>query len=154
MKKIFLSSLLLLFSQCKDDGLARYIDFYNNSDKPICYYMPWEDGVFYPDTILPNIIPMPYKPFPFNKYSNANFGNPGPNENTLFAMFPTDTMSIFFFDPDTLAKYEWETIRQDYKILVRYDLSHNDLKALDWRIYYPPTEKMKNMKMYPLYHIR
>lgn len=152
MTRLFLfSSLLLLFFQCKDDGLARYIDFYNNSDKPICCYMPWQDGVFYPDTLLPDITPTPYKPYPFNKRWSVNFGSPGPNENQLFAMFPTDMMSIFFFDPDTLAKYEWATIRQEYKILVRYDLSHNDLKKLNWCIYYPPTEAMKEMKMYPPY---
>jgi len=151
MTRLFLSGLLLLFSQCKDDGLARYIDFYNNSGKPVCCYMPWEDGVFYPDTLLPNITPTSYKPFPFKERWSVNFGNPGPNENQLFAKFPTDTMSIFFFDPDTLAKYEWATIREEYKILVRYDLSHNDLRKLDWRIYYPPTEAMKDIKMYPPY---
>jgi hypothetical protein len=149
MKKFFLfSSLLLLFFQCRDDGLARYIDFYNNSGKPVCYYMPWKYGTFYPDTILPEKNPEPYK---FNKEWHFNFGNPGMNENQLFATFPTDTLSVFFFDPDTLAKYEWETIRKEYKVLVRYDFSHADLKRLEWRIYYPPTEAMKDIKMYPPY---
>jgi hypothetical protein len=145
MTKIFLfSSLLLLFSQCKlgYDG-GRYMDFYNNSGKPICYSMLWEFGILYPDTILPEKNPNPYK---FDKERHFSLAY---NENDLFAKFPTDTMSIFFFDPDTLAKYEWETIREEYKILVRYDLSHNDLRKLNWRIYYPPTEAMKDMKMYP-----
>jgi hypothetical protein len=117
----------------------------------VCCYIPWEDGVFYPDTLLPDIIPKSYKPYPFNKRWSVNFGNPGPNENQLFAKFPTDTMSIFFFDPDTLAKYDWQIIREEYKILVRYDFSQNDLKLLKWCIYYPPTEAMKDMKMYPPY---
>jgi len=149
MTKIFLfSSLLLLFSQCSNSDLSRSFSLYNNSDNPISYYMPWKNGIFYPDTILPENNPNPHK---FNKEYHFSFGEGNFHENALFAMFPTDTMSIFFFDPDTLAKYEWETIRQEYKILVRYDLSHNDLKKLNWRIYYPPTEEMKDMKMYPSY---
>lgn len=146
MKKIFLfSSLLLLFSQCCNDNLSRSLSFYNNSDSPICYYMPWKHGIFYPDTILPEKNPSPYQ---FNKEFHFSFGEGNFNENTLFAMFPTDTMSIFIFDPNTLAKYDWAIIRDKYKILIRYDLSHQDLKMLDWRIYYPPTEAMKDMKMY------
>lgn len=149
MKKIFLfSNLFLLFSQCGNDGLARYIDFYNNSGNPVCFYMPWERGIYYPDTVLPEKNPEPYK---FDERWSFNFGNPGMNENQLFATFPTDTLSVFFFDPDVLSTYEWEIIRREYKILVRYDFSHEDLKKLDWRIDYPPTEKMKNMKMYPPY---
>ena len=149
MKKIFLfSALLLLFSQCRYDNLSRYFDFYNNSGKPVCYEMPWIHNVFYPDTILPKKNPNPWQ---FDKRYSYHFGDLGYTEDDLFAMFPTDTLSIFFFDPDTLAKYDWETIRQEYKILVRYDFSHNDLKNLNWRIDYPPTEAMENMKMYPPY---
>ena len=147
MKKIFLfSSLLLLFSQCRDDGLSRSFGLYNNSGSPISFYMPWRHDIFYPDTILPEKNPNPHT---FNERMIFSFGEGRFHENALFAMFPTDTMSIFFFDPDTLAKYDWEIIRQEYKILVRYDLSHNDLRKLNWNIYYPPTEAMKDMKMFP-----
>jgi hypothetical protein len=151
MKRFFLFSSLLLLFQCKNDDLARYIDLYNNSGSPISYYLPWEDSVFYPDTTLPDITSTLYKPYMFKKQWSVNFGSPGPNENQLFAMFPTDTLSIFFFDPDTLLKYDWRIIREEYKILVRYDLSHSDLKKLNWRIDYPPTEAMKDVKMYPPY---
>ena len=61
------------------------------------------------------------------------------------------SLNYFLFYPDTLAKYDWETIRKDYKILIRYDLSRQDLKKLDWCFYYPPTEEMKGMKMFPPY---
>lgn len=110
--------------------------------------MPWVYDIFYPDTTLPEKNPIPHK---FNKEYHFSFGEGNVHENTLFALFPTDTMSVFFFDPDTLEKYEWEIIRKDYKILVRYDLSHPDLKLLKWCIFYPPTETMKKMKMYPPY---
>lgn len=65
--------------------------------------------------------------------------------------YASDTMSLFILSCDTLAKYSWDQIREDYNILVRYDLSLKDLYKLDFRIVYPPNETMKNMKMYPPY---
>ena len=38
----------------------------------------------------------------------------------------------------------WETVREDYIILQRYDLSIAELEKLNWTIYYPPTEAMKD----------
>jgi len=87
----------------------------------------------------------------FDKISFYRFGERSIHENMIFALLPTDTMSIFFFDPDTLAKYDWSIIREEYKILVRYDLSHDNLRELKWCVCYPPTEAMQNMKMYPPY---
>jgi hypothetical protein len=57
---------------------------------------------------------------------------------------------------DTLNKYPWETIRQEYNILVRYDLSLQDMNMLrnrngDTEIQYPPDSRMRDMKMYPPY---
>ena len=45
----------------------------------------------------------------------------------------------------------WETVREDYIILQRYDLSIAELEKLNWTIYYPPTEAMKDFYMYPPY---
>ena len=148
MKKIFLfSCIILLFSQCiwNLEGNGRYLDFYNKSGNPICYILPWVEDIYYPDTTLPKKYPH------LNKVSEV-WGTRDPfTEDYILSLFPADTLSIFFFDPDTLAKYDWETIRKDYKILIRYDLSRQDLKKLDWHFYYPPTEEMKGMKMFPPY---
>ncbi|WP_291529405.1 hypothetical protein [Bacteroides sp. UBA939] len=70
---------------------------------------------------------------------------------------PKDTLSIYIFSQDTVNKYSWSEIQSDYKVLRRYDLSIGDIHALYNEydipdIPYPPTEKMKNMKMYPPYH--
>jgi hypothetical protein len=156
MKKIllilFCGAAGILLSQCSflwsNDGLSRDIWFYNNSGKAVCYYMPWTKGVLYPDTILPVENPNPWK---FEKNYSYNFGEMGYTENDFFSFLKTDTMSVFFFDPDTLTAYNWETISNDYKILVRYDFSHEDLKRLKWKVTYPPTEAMKDIKMYPPY---
>lgn len=147
MRIVIIGALALLLTGCVSDDLSRGFSLYNNSDSPISYCMPWRNGVFYPDTLLPENNPHPHT---FNKEYHFSFGEGRFHENALFETFPTDTMSIFFFDPDTLEKYDWATIREEYKVLVRYDLSHNDLKKLNWCIVFPPTKEMKDIKMYPM----
>ncbi|MDR3244939.1 MAG: hypothetical protein LBT50_00720 [Prevotellaceae bacterium] len=75
---------------------------------------------------------------------------------SLIDKIPSDTLSIYYFHPDTLNKYSWKEIQQGYKVLRRYDLSIEDIHSLKNEydvpeIPYPPTEAMKNMKMYPPY---
>ena len=60
-------------------------------------------------------------------------------------------MSVFIFDSEVLENIEWKEIRDNYMILKRYDLSLEDLQKLDFTLYYPPTEEMKDIKMYPPY---
>lgn len=57
----------------------------------------------------------------------------------------------FFLDKDVVDNVPWETVREDYMILQRYDLSIADLEKLNWTIYYQPTEAMKDIYMYPPY---
>ena len=60
-----------------------------------------------------------------------------------------DTMSVFVFHSDTLAKYSWEEVRKGYKVLARYDLSLEDLERLNFELSYPPDNRMQGIKMYP-----
>ena len=111
---------------------AIYID--NNSNHEIRFYF---DGLIrahnYPDTILPTSIP-PMVPIEagkrFYQYSSISW------EKT-FLEFPSDTLSLYVFHPDTLDKYEWSVIREQYKVLKRYDLSIQDLQNSDFIISYP-----------------
>lgn len=64
---------------------------------------------------------------------------------------PSDTLSMFVFHTDTLEANLWETIIDEYKVLKRYDLSIEDIQLLNYDIPYPPTERMKDMQMYPPY---
>lgn len=108
----------------------------------------WE-GNAYPDTTLTfgrNCVEYPIKP---NGMTYEVFYDRTIEE--WFLILPKDTMSVYFFNYDTLQHYSWETIRREYKILQRYDLSIEDLHLLDDNIVYPPSEAMKNMKMYPPY---
>ena len=45
----------------------------------------------------------------------------------------------------------WADIRKDNDYIVRYDLTYYDLLELDLTIPFPPTEDMRDMKMWPPY---
>jgi hypothetical protein len=148
LKAIIVIIIIMAFS-CEDKLFPRIsIGIINNSVHDIQYlttiYEP--DGLIYPDTILPLNIRPPFRLSKAGKSSYMDFNMTGKD---LFSEVPSDTLSIFIFHPDTIALYDWETIRAEYNVLVRYDLSFEDLERLDWNVYYPPNEKMEGTKMYP-----
>lgn len=51
---------------------------------------------------------------------------------------------VFFLDKDTITKYGWDRVRDDYMILKRYDVDEDYLrrKEINWTIVYDdPKEK-------------
>ena len=50
---------------------------------------------------------------------------------------PADTISIILFNPDTIAHYGWETIRNQHKVLKRWDVDAAYLEARNWTLTYP-----------------
>src|SRR5690554_3993326 len=114
-------SLFLLCSyKCnKEDVSPGYIN--NLSDRTILASLSnnYPTDPIYPDTILPlqqtttvgHINPMERKAI---LHRNRSW-------KKIYA--DIDTMSFYLFDLDTLEKYPWETIREQYKILKRYNLS-------------------------------
>ncbi len=137
--------------QCERFVRKRYpLTLKNNAPHPIRYYLSLDypaDAPVYPDTTLPD---------DRNLYQRKV--NPGEEFDMyeyfatwdkLIADLPGDTLSIFIFHVDTLAKYPWEQVRRQYKILKRYDLGAEDARRLGSRITYPPDASMKGVKMYP-----
>jgi len=61
----------------------------------------------------------------------------------------SDTMFVYVFDAMVIRHRPWEVIARDYLVLQRYDLTLEDLQRLNWRITFPPDERMRNVKMYP-----
>lgn len=120
----------------------------NNSTHEIAFYFAvgGEDGILYPDTTLSAELS---PPFPIARADAIGYRDFGFSEEELFEGIPSDTLSVYIFHPDTLSKYDWDTVIDNYKILKRYDLSFGDLKRLDWQVYYPPNDKMDGVKMYP-----
>lgn len=153
------SILLMLFTflGCKElleQDTPIYFD--NQSNKIIQLYIPLVgmDGVVYPDTTLKiQKMNIGYNTLPGQR---AYAGISNISIEKWISSFSKDTVSIFIFSKDTLDKYPWENIQQDYKILQRYDFSAEDIKSLYNKddipvIPYPPTEAMRCMKMYPPY---
>jgi hypothetical protein len=150
---------ITLFGGCCKWLQSRYsLQINNNSGNNICcyFYLVWEggnEGVVYPDTIIS---------FDKKDLICINSGEKIRTSRALvpiiewISTLPGDTLSVYFLSSDTLSKYSWEDVQQKYKILQRYDLSAEDIQILYGKndvpeIPYPPTEAMKEMKMYPPY---
>jgi hypothetical protein len=140
--------VLTMSFSCEDKLFPRIsIGVINDSDHDIQYlttiYEP--EGLIYPDTILPITLS---PPFSLSKSKNSSYLDFNMTGKDLFSGIPSDTLSMYIFHTDTLALQDWETITADYNVLVRYDLSFEDLERLDWKVFYPPNEKMEGVKMF------
>ncbi|MCH7396767.1 hypothetical protein MM236_02155 [Belliella sp. DSM 107340] len=148
ISRMFVIVMFFLMSSCEDLFPRISIGTINDSNHDIQYfttiYKP--EGLIYPDTILPLRLSPPFSVSKSKSSSYLDFNMTG---RDLFSGIPSDTLSVFIFHPDTLALYDWGTIRSDYKILVRYDLSYQDLERLDWKVYYPPNDQIDGIKMFP-----
>ena len=120
----------------------------NNSPRLIAGYaaIANSDTPTYPDVTLPLS----------NKYlENVSSGRVATiyegslSWDRMFQLLPSDTLSLFVFSGDSLSRYPWQEIRNRYNILARYDMSLQDLKALDFKVPYPPDQRMQNMKIFP-----
>lgn len=54
----------------------------------------------------------------------------------LFKSLSRDILAVFIFSADTLTRYNWEQVRNHYRILKRYDLSRGDLSLMNNEIVY------------------
>lgn len=167
MIKRYINTLLILVSilvvlcsyQCDGFLMDRKYPLYisNNSDRKLLIDIN-TDGYFsdpeYPDTTISERILTIQTPFDENWGVKSGHRvmfreSSGPWEVVYETGVPSDTLSFIVYDIDTLNKYPPETIRNNYMILKRYDLSIYDLQKLDYTLYYPPSETMRNMKMFP-----
>ncbi|MDR6807494.1 hypothetical protein J2Y45_004694 [Dyadobacter sp. BE34] len=55
----------------------------------------------------------------------------------FFESLPADTLSIFFFSPDTIYKYGWKQVQSKYLVLRRKDISLKDLETNNYIVTYP-----------------
>jgi len=144
----------LFLSECQFGERTYKFNIRNGTNDTIQYYRAHSEDYFhyvYPDTtIIEEKFDLSSPSGRIRPKMTLQLGGFSPVEN-VFKTYKNDTLSIFFFNRDTLRKYPWETIRKDYNILKRYDLSIQDIQLLDYEISYPPNEAMKEMKMYPPY---
>ena len=135
----------------------------NMSDETLTAYFAFGSAdklTLYPDTALPQSAVV-YKPEIGASVSEMeedlcnNFVPPHSCENYTWGgdynSHRNDTLSVFIISRDTLIKYGYENVRQNYRILVRYDFSWQELQREHFIISYPPTASMCETKMYPAY---
>ena len=139
--------LIFVSSKCSMEPETYPISVYNYTDHYINVLLSLGEPL-YPDTLLPDRnydLNVPVKPNLGRHYSQTL------PYKKFVKQYNSDTIIIFIFHTDTLSKYTWDEIRGGRKILKRYDVSWQELEKLNGRIAYPPTEAMKDMKMYPPY---
>jgi hypothetical protein len=144
LKFIVLIFVFLTFTSC---DYYHSFNFNNNSTHDVYLLLGVIEGDFnrglYPDTVIRGNMwmcgPINQGESKYYVYSEA-IKDPW-----------TNTVCLFILDADTIKSYSWEEIQDGYKVLQRYDISPENIKALKYKIPYPPSEAMKNMKMYPPY---
>ena len=141
--------MVLSSNRCKNPPFVdvfHVITIHNKSNESINFHDLSLRGVLhYPDTTLPVS-----KPILVKVNATSSFDILSKEEwSEILKKLPADTLSIFIFDALVYEGTKWEEIRNDYKILKRYDLSIEDLERLNYTVTYPPTEEMKGIKMYP-----
>lgn len=136
-----------IFTACLKVDYKNLVNIKNNSEHNITTYIgvisSEYGGSLYPDTLLPptikagiDIKPYSDNPYIYNyKYSKNRF----------------DTICVFIWDTELANVIPWDSMRLKNKILQRYDVSYKDLDNLKWKVSYPPSSDMKNIKMYPPY---
>lgn len=147
---IMLSVFVSIFTTCEKMRHQRYaLVLKNNSEEEISVHvgLPETGNGVYPDTLLPS-----KKQLTSIKPQGKGYWDSSIRwEDGYFKELPNDTLSVYILNRKISDTKDWDVIRENYMILQRYDLSIYDLQKLDYTLYYPPTEAMRNMKMWPAY---
>jgi hypothetical protein len=138
MRFKILLTLMIIFSNnsCENIMEGKYaITFQNHSTKNVMIVegMNRRGFEYYPDTTLPANKPLLQQIAP-NEHGDILSSNKWAD---VMNSIPSDTLSIYVFDPDTINAYDWSIIKSDYKVLKRYDLSVHDLEETKWVVNYP-----------------
>lgn len=119
----------IIFCSCVPKDKLFSIWIKNNSNKNIYFIVN-----NYVDTLLPLT----------NKYlikvevnDRISIDSHQPWNEVFSAKYPKDTLLIYFFNNDSINKYDWETIRISNKIMEKRIYSKQDLQNSNWYINYP-----------------
>lgn len=135
MKKFVFIILIIFTSICstciKHSDVYEYtIWIKNNSNQPISYFV----SRAYPDTTLS--LDKPYISKLVSQARDFVLTDTERQDIYFRKEFTSDTLLLFIFNPDTINKYDWETIRKGYKIMEKRTYSKTDLEKANWYIYY------------------
>jgi len=125
----FISLVFVLLWSCESKVSYQTLWVVNNSSEDIAVYMgksTHSGNTEYPDTLLP-AANLTKKCAKFSKYYYTYSS----------LELDKDTLCLFILSQDTIDKYDWETIRDEYKIIVRYDLDMHRFNKNGRTIVYP-----------------
>lgn len=110
-------------SECDDYGI--WIS--NNSNQEIAAYIACDlsHTQVYPDTTISL------------SFRNVNIHPKTSFKYTFTTCARIDPLSIYIFSSDTISKYGWEKVRDEYMIIKRFELSWKDIKEAKWMVNYP-----------------
>lgn len=115
----------IMLTGCPQDADFISVSFHNRSNENISFY-------FYPkvseaDTLLSDV------DISFKLYPNKIVGSLIDNEH----LENDKSICLFILNYDTISKYGWKKVRDDYLIIKRYDLTKEDIKKMNYAITYP-----------------
>ena len=111
MKKIlYFLPVILFMTTCDYFGHPHGLAIENRSSNKIFFFISNQ----YPDTSLPSS-----SKYIFSIQPKSGYYFEDPRKKPYPNIFLKDEMFIFFFDADTIERYDWDIIRCDYKILER-----------------------------------
>jgi len=135
MKLILFIAIFLTLTGCPDK--YKYPDYIleikNTSTKDLVYNY----DKLYPDTLL-------WDESPFSELNIEQLIIPAKSieeigffDDQFSGMAQGQKIRLFLFDREIIDTNPWDTIRNNYLVLRRYDLSIEDLNQLNWVITYP-----------------
>jgi len=155
MKRLLFSTITLiglipiLALQCNKDKFNGYdlrFKVQNNSSNTISYLKNSD----FPDTLLfetePFLKANDYFAIPPEKKSSIHIT--GTTWEKIFSKAPQEIVMLYIIDTETLKKTPWDSIRSQYNILARYDLSLQDLQHRNFVIEYPYDTSLGKLKVY------
>jgi hypothetical protein len=139
---LLMMSALLWCATCEPFVESVYsISLRNDTNQALSYTVSFN----YPDTLIPS----DYTKLRGLPATKTSFYDSKKDWDKVFKEdLPGDTLSFFIFT-DVVTEDNWESVRANYEVAKRYDLSLQDLERLNWTVVYPPDNSMQGIKMYP-----
>ena len=107
----------------------------NNSNKSIYVILQYN----YPDTSIndESWTYLAYNYLQVDSNSSKNLWNSLDWEKVIRDKNASNTMMVFVFDLNNVINKPWMQIQADYDVLKRYDVTIDQLNALNWKVTYP-----------------
>jgi len=138
----------------KIEGGHENITFVNKSAEEVAIQLIWQIKISPEDTIFDGMVGSRFV------LPDSSIQEGSVNECWEMDFTAVPYIQYLVMDGSLMHKYREyaytssDTIRKYVPVIQRYQLTLQDLERLNYVVTYPPTEEMKNVKMYPPYKTR